>query len=176
MNNVQAEIIPSDDVPLLAERVTQRRKRSDWVLSPGEKHPQAFFGEGGLGLMHLYAPTNLELRRMLLALRRKLGWSQSAAAGVMGVTKSAIVKWESGKRKPTGASAKMIFFLHSQLVNKSNKVRNAWDLAFWGKAPCRGSFEQLATILDIEPTAVVSIGDIARSLSVLRRTGSHPHP
>ena len=98
------------------------------VSPPDEFHP--FFGQSlNLGLAEAFAPTNPEIRRMLLALRKRLSWSRGFAAAVLGVTESCIEKWEKGRRKPTGASRKLIWFLHSQFVRKDGKIRNAWDLA-----------------------------------------------
>ena len=110
-------------------------------------------GDGGLGLGKVLSPKPAEIREMLLAIRKHLAWSQFFTAAVLGVTKSAIVKWESGEREARGAAAKLIFLLYSQVVERKDKVRNAWDLAFWGKIPCRGS---LKAVLAIGATYFVS--------------------
>jgi hypothetical protein len=114
------------------------RRKSDWFVSPpDEVHPE--WGGEMVGKISelLYAPSAEEIRSMLIALRQQQRWSQAFAAAVLGVTEGAVVKWEAGNRKPNGAAAKLIFFLHSQIVEKADKVRNAWDLATWGKVPCR---------------------------------------
>ena len=92
-------------------------------------------------------PTDKEIRRMLLEMRRRFRWSRGFAAAVLGVTMSTIEKWERGPRKPRGPARKLIWLLHSQLILKDGKVKNCWDLATWGGLPCRDSIETLSLIL-----------------------------
>lgn len=103
---------------------------------PDEIHPSIGV-EGMLRLSDCFAPEPKKVRRMLLALRRHHRWSQRFAAAVFGVPITTMTKWESGKRNPSGAAAKFIFLLHALLVEKTT-VKNCWDLAHWGKFPCRG--------------------------------------
>lgn len=97
-----------------------------------------------MGWSDIFAPEPARLRQMLLELRKKHRWSQRFTAAVLGVSLSALIKWEAGKRNPNGAAAKLIFLLHSLIVEKSAKVKNAWDLASWGTFPCRDSLAQAA--------------------------------
>lgn len=92
------------------QQVENRRDGTEWVVSPpAEVHP-TLSGDLIIPLAKtLYAPTPEEIRGMLLELRRHQKWSQGFAAAVLGVTEGAIVKWESGARKPNGAAAKLIF-------------------------------------------------------------------
>ena len=41
-------------------------------------------------------------------LRRRLGLNQTAFAALLGVSQSAVNRWELGKRKPTGLCAKAV--------------------------------------------------------------------
>jgi hypothetical protein len=141
------------------ESVVNHHPKTTKVVSlPDEFHP--FFGQtGNLLFAEAFAPTDREIRRMLIALRRRLGWSRGFAAAEIGVTESAIEKWEKGRRRPRGASRKLIWFLHSQFVLNDGKVKNAWDLACWGGIPCPDSIRQAASLgkaLEIHPTYFVS--------------------
>jgi transcriptional regulator with XRE-family HTH domain len=128
-----------------AKQVIGERDGTEWIVSPpDEVHPPISGEEAGNLSALLYAPSSVEIREMLLALRLRQRWSQAFTAAVLGVTEGAVVKWESGKRKPNGAAAKLIFLLHSQIVEKADKVKNCWDLAFWGGLPCRNSLPLLA--------------------------------
>src|SRR5262245_42085026 len=96
------------------EKVCNQRDGREWIVSfPDEVHAtltgEAITATSGI----LFAPKPQEIRRMLRALRREQRWSQAFAASVLGVTESAVVKWEAGKRDPNGAAAKLIFLLYS---------------------------------------------------------------
>jgi hypothetical protein len=115
----------------------------DWVVSPPDEFHPYWVGNGWFQVAKFYAPKPAEVRSMLLALRKKFRWPKTFAAQVFGVTTSALEKWEVGDRDPNGAAAKLIFLLYSQLVDSTNNVRNVWDLAWWGKVPCRDSINLL---------------------------------
>jgi DNA-binding transcriptional regulator YiaG len=78
----------------------------------------AFSGEFLLTLAKLFAAEPEEIRRMLLDLRRRRGWSQGVAAAMLGVSRSALVKWEGGARKPCGSAARLICVLHASLAGR----------------------------------------------------------
>jgi transcriptional regulator with XRE-family HTH domain len=61
-------------------------------------------------------------------------------AAVLGVSISALSKWETGERTPNGAAAKLIFVLYHVFL-KTGKVKNAWDMTVWGCSPCRERLE-----------------------------------
>lgn len=126
-------------------RSDRKNGNTDWVISPPDEIHPLLTGEGALDVAELFAPKPAEVRRMLLALRKRLRWSQPFAAMVLGVTPSAIAKWESCDRQANGAAAKLIFLLYSELI-EPGKIRNVWDLALWGGIPCRGSALQLAAV------------------------------
>jgi DNA-binding transcriptional regulator YiaG len=117
------------------ESVVNHHPKNTVVISPPDEfHP--FIGQTGNYLLaKVFTPKGQEIRQMLLELRKQLGWSRGFAAAVIGVSESSIEKWERGRRKPIGASRKMIWFLHSKCLQKDNKIRNAWDLATWGQCP-----------------------------------------
>ena len=120
----------SDEVSRSQAKVSPLFEESDYASVP---HRAELFGEAGRGLTKLFAPTPRKLSRMLRTLRRRLGWSQSDAASVLGVTKSSVVKWEAGVRRPCGTAGKLIFLLYTQLVGNQRKTINVQDLAFWGQ-------------------------------------------
>ena len=137
-------------------RTDRRADGTDWVISPpDEVHPN-LGGEGVIGLAAVFAPKTTEIRHMLLRLRRRHRWSQGFAAAVLGASRSTLVKWESGERNPCGPAAKLIFLLYHRLIEK-DKVRNCWDLAFWGKFPCRaeGVEELLQGLIELNGTCFV---------------------
>jgi transcriptional regulator with XRE-family HTH domain len=155
MNNFAEKDLLSDQEDDFESVVNHHPKTTKVVSLPDEFHP--FFGQtGNLLFAEAFAPTDREVRRMLLALRRRLSWSRGFAAAVIGVTESSIEKWEKGRRKPRGASRKLIWFLHSKFVLKDDKIKNAWDLATWGQFPCRDSFQLFGKIL---PTLFVDDQD-----------------
>ena len=125
------------------------------ISAPDEFHPN-LGGEGVIGLAAVFAPKTTEIRHMLLRLRRRHRWSQGFAAAVLGASRSTLVKWESGERNPCGPAAKLIFLLYHRLIEK-DKVRNCWDLAFWGKFPCRaeGVEELLQGLIELNGTCFV---------------------
>jgi transcriptional regulator with XRE-family HTH domain len=136
------------------------KQRNILYSPPDELHPPvggAFIEEWS----DLFAPGPGDLRRMLSELRAKLGWSLGFTAGVLGVGVSTLTKWESATRNPNGGVAKLIFLLHSLLVDKSGKVRNPWDLAVWGKLPCRKSLVQAIHMeIALNPTHVLPEDDL----------------
>ena len=138
------------------ESVVNHHPKTTKVVSlPDEFHP--FFGQtGNLLFAKCLAPTDREIRRMLLALRRRLSWSRGFAAVVIGVSESCVEKWEKGRRKPRGASRKLIWLLHSQFARKDGKIKNAWDMATWGQIPCRNAF---ALAIEIGATQFVTEQD-----------------
>jgi len=143
----------------MTESVINRHKRTDVVISPPDEFHPLLGGDDALMVANTFRPEPAELRRMLRSLRKRLGLAQSLTAALLGVTKSAVVKWESGERTPTGAAAKMIFLLYSRLLDPSGKVRNVWDIAFWGRIPCRDSVREAALLgktLEIGGTYFVS--------------------
>jgi DNA-binding transcriptional regulator YiaG len=114
------------------------RKWSDPEIAispPGELHA-ALAGVTMVALAKFLAPEPEEIQRMLLELRKEHRWSQGFAASVLGVSVSALSKWETGLRTPNGAAAKLIFLLYHVLM-KTGKVKNAWDLTVWGRSPSR---------------------------------------
>src|SRR4051794_26136812 len=123
-----------------AQSASNQRDGKEWIVSPPDEVHPPLSGEiiGKFGEF-LYAPSPKEIRDMLIALSRRQKWWQSLRGAVLGVTESAVVKWEAGKRKPNGAAAKLIFLLHSQIIEKADKIKNCWDLATWGQMPCRNS-------------------------------------
>jgi DNA-binding XRE family transcriptional regulator len=131
---MEARTLSKDDLP-------------DWVISsPGEIHP-TLGGDDMLSLADCFAPRPSEFRQMLLKLRRHHRWSQGVAAAILGASRSTLVKWELGLRSPSGPAAKMIFLLYHLLIEKQ-KVKNCWDLAVWGRVPCRGDgLDQLSLAL-----------------------------
>jgi len=153
------------------ENVVNNHPRTTCVVSPPDEfHP--FFGQNlNLGLAEIAAPKSPEIRQMLLELRKLLGWSRGFAASVIGVTESSIEKWEKGRRRPTGAARKFIWFLHSHFIRKDDKIRNAWDLATWGQIPCRGSFAKLRKFV---PTLYVKeeiFQELAKAHNLASKTG-----
>ena len=44
----------------------------------------------------------------IVSIRKKLKLSQSALASIFNVSPSTVQKWEGGKKKPTGASCKLL--------------------------------------------------------------------
>ena len=120
-----------------------KSKTPGWVVSPPDEFHPTWEGNGYFQFAKLIAPKPAEVRRMLFALRKKFRWPQTFAAQVFGVTPGAITKWETGQRDPNGAAVKLIFLLYSQLVDGTDMVRNVWDLAYWGKVPCRESIKEL---------------------------------
>jgi DNA-binding XRE family transcriptional regulator len=126
------------------QKVDNRRDGTEWVISPPDEfHPLVNGDTIGKVADLLYAPSGEEIRGMLFELRRQQRWSQAFAAAVLGVTEGAVVKWEAGNRKPNGAARKLIFLLYSQIVERSGKVKNCWDLACWGGMPCRNTIPLL---------------------------------
>jgi transcriptional regulator with XRE-family HTH domain len=123
-------------------RTDRKNNRSDWVISPPDEVHLTLGGVTMEGLCRCFRPEPKALRQMLLDLRGVHRWSQGFAASVLGVSVSTIVKWESGVRNPTGSAAKLIFLLYSQHVERKDRVRNCWDLATWGKMPCRSEDAQ----------------------------------
>src|SRR5207249_11879606 len=109
-------------------RSNRRNDKTDWVISPPDEIHPTFGGAGLIGLARAFAPRPEEIRRMLLALREQHRWSQGFAASMLGVSMSALVKWEAGTREPRGCAAKMIFLLYGLLIDKE-KVKNCWDVA-----------------------------------------------
>src|SRR5262245_934352 len=77
----------------------------------------------------VFSPGPQEASLMLRELRQRYGWSQSQAAMVLGVSKSALSKWECGFRKPGGVAKKLIFFLHAHLNGKN---LTPVEIATWG--------------------------------------------
>jgi DNA-binding transcriptional regulator YiaG len=120
-------------------RTDRKSDGTDFVMSPpGEIHLVfAWGGQATASMSSALTPKDEVIREMLLSLRRQHRWSQGFAAAVLGVSVSTLVKWESGKRNPNGSARKLVFLLYGQLVDKSI-VKNCWDLAFWGRFPCRG--------------------------------------
>lgn len=132
--------------PAIACGRCDNMKKTDVVVSPpGEFHPLVG-GDGALMLANTLRPEPAELRRMLRCLRKRLGLAQSFTAALLGVTRSAVSKWENGERTPTGAAAKMVFLLYSRLLDPAGKVQNVWDIAFWGRIPCRDSVQEAALL------------------------------
>lgn len=128
-----------------AENAFGQRDGTEWVVSPPDEVHPSFGGQAAANLSAaIFAPSPEQIRDMLIALRHHQRWSQAFAAAVLGVSESAVVKWELGKREPNGAAAKLIFLLHSQIIEKSDKIKNCWDLAFWGRFPCRNSIQLAA--------------------------------
>jgi hypothetical protein len=96
---------------------------SEAIFSPPDELHPTLGGASVAQLSDIFAPKPERLRQMLLELRKQHHWSQGFAVGVLGVSLSALVKWEAGTRNPNGAAAKLIFLLHSLLVEgwKSQK-------------------------------------------------------
>jgi DNA-binding transcriptional regulator YiaG len=115
---------------------------------PGEDRPLVS-GESARLLAKAFAPKPGEVRQMLIKLRKRYGWSQADAARALGVTTSAVVKWEGGDREANGAAAKLIFLLHTLLIDAAGKVKNVQDLAFWGHNPQK-AIENGASLLLLE--------------------------
>ncbi|MGK5090606.1 helix-turn-helix domain-containing protein [Deltaproteobacteria bacterium TL4] len=52
----------------------------------------------------------------IVSLRKKLKLSQAALASVFNISPSTVQKWESGQKKPTGASRKLLDILERKGV------------------------------------------------------------
>jgi DNA-binding transcriptional regulator YiaG len=120
-----------------------KEMKKDWLVSlPDELHPN--LGPKCLdSFVGALAPDIEAIRQMLIELRMKMKWPRHFAAVVLGVPASTLAKWETGKRNPSGAAKKLIFLLHALVVDESEEIRNCWDLAVWGKVPCRNSLAEL---------------------------------
>jgi DNA-binding transcriptional regulator YiaG len=142
----------AENIPVSGEKeevpsVVNLHPQGTQVISPPDE-VHAFLGQRWHAMFaNCIRPTDKEIRRMLLEMRRRFRWSRGFAAAVLGVTMSTIEKWERGRRKPRGPARKLIWLLHSQLILKDGKVKNCWDLATWGEVPCRDSIETLSLIL-----------------------------
>ena len=134
-----------------------RTTATNWTYSsPGDFHPT--LGAVGMqAIARVFAPEPREIVQMLKQLRAHHRWTRAFAAAVVGVNSSTVLKWEAGTRIPSGSAAKLIFLLFSQLVAKDNKVRNAWDLAAWGRLPGHLIDKVLANLdtLQVEGTFLI---------------------
>ena len=111
----------------------------------------------------LYGPERKEIRRLLLAMRRELRWSQGFLAAVLGVPLITYRRWEKGTRNPSGAARKFIWFLHDSLLCGSKKARTAWDLATWGEMNMRYPDDQMV----VAPTYTVPEAELFDHLTKL---------
>ena len=120
-----------------------KESKKDWLVSlPDELHPN--LGPKCLeGFADALAPDTEAIRHMLIELRTKLKWPRYFAAVVLGVPASTLAKWENGTRNPSGAAKKLIFLLHALVVDDSEKVKNCWDVAVWGRIPTRNTLPTL---------------------------------
>ena len=67
--------------------------------------------------------------KQVIALRRKLGLTQSELARKLGVDRAAVNQWEAGTRKPSGMAARfmdLLLELHERVSSngKEEKARN----------------------------------------------------
>jgi len=57
--------------------------------------------------------------------RERLGYTQTQFAKLLGVTRSAVARWESGERKPTGRQIPLGLDLAAMLLAKARKLPKA---------------------------------------------------
>jgi hypothetical protein len=79
-----------------------------------------------------YAPPAIEVRQMLLRLRRTLRWSRSTLAAFLGVSREVIRRWETGERNPRGAARRLVWLL-DMWVREPSSLKSGLDLILWGK-------------------------------------------
>ncbi len=152
-------------------RTDRKHGQADWVVSPPDELHPFLTGEEALRLSDCYAPSAKEVRRMLLALRARLRWSQGFAAAVFGVGRSTIVKWEAGSRTPIGTSRKLVFLIY-KTVFEQGRIKNFWDLALWGAVPCRASTPQAIHLAATHfvPQVAFNAEDSSRARSALEQS------
>jgi transcriptional regulator with XRE-family HTH domain len=137
------------------------RKLLKWISLPCELHA-ALAGATMISVGKVFEPGPEEIKQMLLDLRKEHRWSQGFAASVLGVSVSALSKWEVGLRVPNGAAAKLIFLLY-HIFMKTGKVKNAWDLTVWGKSPCRDRDDEFAELFGTHFVTLSELQEAAES-------------
>jgi DNA-binding XRE family transcriptional regulator len=87
-------------------------------------------GKCGIAVAKHLAPKPADARYMLRAIRERRHWSQAQLAAMLCVSKSCVVKWESGERKPNGTASRLISMLH---FDRGEAVKKALDLVNSGR-------------------------------------------
>jgi DNA-binding transcriptional regulator YiaG len=142
-------------------KVRNFRRKSDPEIAislPNELH-LALAGATMNSVGKIFEPEPEKIREMLPALRKQHRWPQGFAASVLGVSTSAVAKWEIGARTPNGAAKKLIFLLY-HVYFKTGKIKNAWDLTVWGGSPCRDRDDQFS---ELTGTYFVTLSDLEKA-------------
>ncbi len=97
----------------------------------GEVYAQAS-GKTAQLLARVHGPTDEQIRKLMLQIRRKQNWSQASLAAVMGAPKNTVRKWEEGARRPSWAAKKLIWTIHA-LVFAPQALLDDWEyFVTWG--------------------------------------------
>ena len=92
------------------------------------------FGEsaGYMSTSHQYTAKNYAFGLLLLTLREKAGLTQTAVAGLIGVSEKAVYNWEAGSDYPTGMNLKKLveMYLYRNVFTSGNEreeARAVWE-------------------------------------------------
>lgn len=78
------------------------------------------------------APTVAEVRRLLVELRTRTGFTRAYLAGLLNVPKDTLRRWEDCSRSPSGAACRLIWWMHCAIFTP-NKIKDTEHLITWGK-------------------------------------------
>ena len=79
-----------------------------------------------------FRPTDQATTTMLQELKRHLGVPVATLGAMLGVPRITARSWLTGKRRPSGAAKKLIWFLHMSAFNRAELAQpGTWLL--WGK-------------------------------------------
>jgi DNA-binding transcriptional regulator YiaG len=106
--------------------------KSIYLGKPGEAYASVS-GETGEQLARICAPSTEEVVMMLSELRLGQKWSRATLAAVLGVSKAVVRSWETGGRKPSSPSRKLIWLVF-RLVTHPKDSTCRWDeIVTWGR-------------------------------------------
>jgi len=73
-----------------------------------------------------------QARAMLVEVRSETGWSRPTLAALLGVSLHSLRKWETGKRRPSGAARRLIWLV-AMMALHPERSGNGMDLVTWGE-------------------------------------------
>jgi DNA-binding XRE family transcriptional regulator len=88
-------------------------------------------GKDGQAFSRLWGPSSNETRQAIFDLRTKMGWSRALLAAIMGISTDTLRRWEDGRRNPSAATRKLIWFLHTMFLAPA-ELANLENIVTWG--------------------------------------------
>jgi WD40 repeat protein/transcriptional regulator with XRE-family HTH domain len=113
-------MIHSRTISLAKNVVTLRDKLERAIVVSGES-------VGSMSTSHHYNTKNYAFGLLLLTLREKAGLTQTAVAGLIGVSEKAVYNWEAGSDYPTGINLKKLIeiYLYKNVFTEGNEREEA---------------------------------------------------